>query len=181
MRRLPAGDDYDGWVQTLTVGGRRQQAKRHLLAAGASALPAVRRGLQHPEAIVRRTCVNLLDHLVDVESMPDLVAALDDADVAVRARALHALACDQCKQNACRPGEDLWVPRAIAIVREGANADLRAAAIDALGKVVRRDDVFEALSAAADCDPNPGLRQVARRASARAARRRDATARSAPG
>jgi hypothetical protein len=134
-----------------------------LLASGAVALPALRRGLHHHKVIVRRQCVNLFDRLVDTDSLSDLVSALDDADASVSSRALHALACDRCKQGECRPGEDLWVPRALALL-DSPNPDLRAAAIDALGKVaVRRTDVITALAAIADSDTNKGLRGMARR------------------
>jgi HEAT repeat protein len=161
MALSPAARDYDGWVAQLRRSRRRQQAKQLLSAAGPDALPAIRRGLGHPDATVRRLCVNLLDRLVDEASVPDLVAALDDTDVAVRCRALHALACDTCKENACRPGEELFVPRAIEFLSDP-DPDLRAAAIDALGKVAgHRTDAAAALGAAAGDDPDRGLRGMA--------------------
>lgn len=163
VRRVPAGDDYEAWVGELARPQRRQQAKRHLLNAGAPALPALRAGVQHDDVMVRRTCVSILDHLVDDASVYALVAALDDPDPQVCRRALHALACDACKEGACRPGEDLFVPRAIDIVRNHANADLRAGAIDTLGKVIRRPDVVATLTLVAEQDPHPGLRAMAKR------------------
>jgi len=75
----PAACDYDGWVAQLRRARRRQQAKQLLSVAGPEALQAIRRGLGHPDATVRRLCVNLLDRLVDEASIPDLVGALDDA------------------------------------------------------------------------------------------------------
>lgn len=163
VRTIPSGSDFDAWVERLTRSGKRQEAKQHLLRAGASALPALRRGTRHGDARVRRVCVAMLDRLVDQDSVGDLVAALDDDDVEVRRRALHALACDACKVNECRPGEDLWVPRALALLADP-DPDLRAAAIDALGKVVHhRDDVADALATAAERDPDRGLRGMARR------------------
>jgi HEAT repeat protein len=105
----------------------------------------------------------MLDRLVDQDAVGDLVAALDDDDVEVRRRALHALACDACKENECRPGEDLWVPRALALLSDP-DPDLRAAAIDALGKVAgHRADVADALTTSAERDPDRGLRGMARR------------------
>ena len=107
--------------------------------------------------------MDLLDQLVDDESVPALVEALDDPVVAVRARALHALACDRCKQDACRPGEELWIPTAIRFLADP-DPDLRAAAIDALSKVAgHRDDAAAAVVAAATGDPDRGLRGMARR------------------
>ena len=147
----------------MGVASCRQRAKHYLLTSGSAALPALRRGLHHPNVIVRQQCVRIFDQLVDEESLPELVLSLDDEDPGVQARALHALACDQCKQNACRPAEDEWVPRALAFL-DHPNADLRAAAIDALGKVVsRRPDVRAALLVSAESDKDKGLRGMARR------------------
>jgi HEAT repeat protein len=112
---------------------------------------------------VHRLCVNMLDRFMDEETVPDLVAALGDADASVRARALHALACDQCKQGECRPGEDLWVSQAVELLVDQ-DPDLRAAAIDSLGRVAdRRPQVAAALAAVADGDRDRGLRGMARR------------------
>jgi HEAT repeat protein len=163
MRRLPGGSDFDGWVATLAFARHARLAKHHLLTVGERAVPAVRRGLAHEDPVVRRACTNILDRLVDAESLADLVAALDDEDAGVRARALHALACDACKQNECRPGEDVWVPRALELL-DHPDADLRAAAIDALGKVVdHRPEVADALAEVVEHDRLTGLRGMARR------------------
>jgi HEAT repeat protein len=163
MRRNPAPVDFDGWVARLGFSSYRQGAKQYLLSSGPPAVPAVRRGLRHDKAIVRRQCVNILDHLVDEESVAALVATLDDADPLVAGRALHALACDRCKEGACRPGEDSWVPRALELLHHP-NPDLRAAAIDALGKVAaRKPAVKAALTAASQHDADRGLRGMARR------------------
>jgi HEAT repeat protein len=164
MKAAPAGIDYEGWVGQLAVASRRQRAKRHLLAAGAPALPALRDGLlRHESPLVRRICAGILDHLLDDDAVPDLVAALDDPDPAVVGRALHALACDQCKDNECRPADDLFVPKGFELLSHP-DPDVRAAAIDALGRVGRRDPaVRDALRAAADDEPNAGLRTMARR------------------
>jgi HEAT repeat protein len=177
MRRIPRGNDFEGWVGQLGIASGRQQAKRHLMQTGSAALPALRRGLRHRDPIVRRICAGILDHLVDDASVPDLVAALDDEDPRVCARALHALACDQCKQNECRPADDLFVPRALELLRDG-NPDVRAAAIDALGKVAeRRPDIAAALGVLGEQERHPGLRTMARRRTARARSRADSLSR----
>jgi HEAT repeat protein len=164
VRAVPRANDHDGWVRLLAVSTRRQEAKQRLQQAGPPAVPALRRGLRHPKPMVRALCVGILDRLVDEESLPDLVAALDDEDVSVVKRALHSLACDRCKQNECRPGEDLFVPRALALLADP-RADIRASAIDALGKVAdHRPDVAAALATAGERDPDRGLRGLARRA-----------------
>jgi hypothetical protein len=52
----------------------------------------------------------------------------------------------------------------VELLQTNSNPDLRAAAIDALGKVVpRRPDVATVLRTAAEHDPNRGLRSMARR------------------
>jgi HEAT repeat protein len=163
MGRAPAPHDYDGWVAQLGTSTRRQYAKRYLRTVGAPALPAIRRGVKHPKPMVRRLCVSILDQLVDDASLPDLVGALDDADPEVVRRALHALACEQCKQNECRPGDETFVPRALELLVTHPNPDIRAGAAQALARVAhRRDDVAEALVVAADRDGNAGVRNIAR-------------------
>ena len=163
---MPSGGDFDGWVRLLAVDAHRQRAKRHLLRTGAPTVPALRRGLLHDSAIVRRTCAGLLDHLVDEAALPDLVAALEDPDPLVLKTALHALACDACKDNACRPGDDLFVPRAIELLHHD-HAGVRASAIDALGRVVRRTPGTDspaalALARAEREERLAGLRNMAR-------------------
>jgi hypothetical protein len=163
MSRLPAATDFDGWVAQLAHSERRQRAKIYLREAGQAAVPAVRRGMHHPKPMVRRLCTSILDHLADEAAFVDLVAALDDEDPEVLKRALHALGCDQCKENDCRPGEELFVPRALDLLHHP-SADVRASAIDTLGKVVsRRPDVAEALAQVAQHDCDSGLRGMARR------------------
>ena len=92
MRRSLALTDFDGWVTQLGVSAQRPRAKQHLYSAGPAAVPALRRGLRHPKPIVRRQCVNLLDHFMDDASVGDLVSALDDPEPSVVVRALHSLA-----------------------------------------------------------------------------------------
>jgi HEAT repeat protein len=163
MSRAPAANDFDGWVAQLAHSTRRQEAKWYLRGVGSPAVPAIRRGLRHPKPMVRRVCVSILDQLVDEASLPDLIAALDDPDPEVVRRALHALACDQCKQGECRPGDEAFVPRALELLRVHPDPDIRAGAADALGRVAfRRPDVMLALRDAGDRDPNAGVRNIAR-------------------
>lgn len=167
-RAIPAGGDFDGWVRLLARAGNRQRARRHLMQAGSpGALPALRRGLRDADPFVRRACASILDHLVDEASLPDLVAALDDEDPDVVKRALHALACDTCKENECRPSDDLFVPRAVEML-EHPDPRIRAGAIDALGKALQRtadpaSPAERALAAVEDHEPISGLRHMARR------------------
>jgi HEAT repeat protein len=163
MSRAPATNDFDGWVAQLGTSTRRQEAKRYLRSVGPQALPAIRRGLHHSKPMVRRVCVSILDQLVDEESIPDLVAALDDPDTEVCRRALHALACEQCKQNECRPGDETFVPRALELLRTHPDPDIRAGAADALGRIAyRRPDIVKALVEVGEHDRSAGVRNMAR-------------------
>jgi hypothetical protein len=57
----------------------------------------VLRGLQHPNARVRYECGHALDWLGDDRCVPALLELLHDPVPRVRAIALHALSCDECK------------------------------------------------------------------------------------
>lgn len=158
MRRVPPGHDYDAWVALLAVTSRRQAARLHLRSRGPDVVPALRRGLRHDHPVVRATCAGLLDQLMDEASIPDLVAALDDSDVRVVRRALHALACDACTVGECRPGDELFVPRALELLSDP-DPDVRAGAIDALQQVAKRDpSMRERMRALAEREPDSGLR-----------------------
>jgi HEAT repeat protein len=109
---------YDRLVGDLAVDHRARHALRALIAAGAAATPAVRRGLRHDDAQVRARCCDVLDHVLDADAIPELIANVTHGDPTVRARALHALGCDRCKEGACRPAEADVVPLAIRLLRE---------------------------------------------------------------
>lgn len=162
MAGHPAARDFDGWVAQLARPSRYATAKRHLLEAGDEARPAVRRGLGHRDRRVRLGCVRLLDHLADPEALVDLASALDDPEPEVVRHALHALACERCKDDACPLDDSLYVPRALAYTRDP-NPDLRVAAVEALALVGRRRaDVAEAIRLVADDDRHPAVRNAAR-------------------
>ena len=162
MRQDPSSTDYDAWVRLLGTSNRRPAAKRHLQMSGRAALDALRRGLHHPKPIVRQMCVGILDRVVDQEAYGDLVGLLDDEDIGVRKRALHALPCERCKEDDCRLDEDLFVPRALELLRDK-DPDLRVSAIGALAlTATRQSEVKNALVDVSRCDPHPGVRNAAR-------------------
>lgn len=155
-------DDYAGWVARLADPLRAKHAYWHLVLSGAAALPAIRKGLRDECAETRMYCAKALDHLVDEESMPDLIALLDDPDARVRWDALHALACDRCKDNACRPDKADVLARVIAILQDDPSAHVRAIACEVVGKWVHTDvAASEALVAAQHGDPSPAVRKKA--------------------
>ena len=152
----------DRLVGVLGDPHRGFRAYRELLAAGRTALPAVRRGLEAPDARVRRQCVRLLDHLVDEESLPDLLAMLEDPAPGVRIDVLHALACDRCKTGGCRPSEADVLAPAVLLLREDPNKYVRAMACEVVGRWVHTSPGAEdALCRARDADPEPSVRKKA--------------------
>jgi HEAT repeat protein len=155
-------DRYDRVVEELGVKHRARAAQRALMAAGSEATPALRRGLRHEDAEVRIRCCMVLDHHLDEAAVPELMANLAHENAGVRAWALHALACDRCKEGACRPGEDDVVPIALRMLEEDRSRRVRQMAAGLLGPAVhRRGDVASALERARDHDPHPVVRKVA--------------------
>lgn len=81
----PDPHDFDAWVRLLADPARGRHAYWHLLLSGADAVPAIRRALESPNAEVRRSCATALDHRVDEDAWPQLIAVLGDDDARVRA------------------------------------------------------------------------------------------------
>ena len=154
--------DFEVFVAHLAVPHRASHAFWHLVLSGSDALPAVRAGLRHDAADVRRYCVKVMDHLVDEDAFPALLQMLDDADPRVRYEALHALACDRCKVTTCRPSKADVLPGAIRLLREDPDDHVRAMACEVVGRFVHSDhDAESALIAARDDDPSPSVRKKA--------------------
>jgi HEAT repeat protein len=155
-------EDFTLVVGDLAVRHRAKAAFRSLLAAGAAAAPFVRTGLRHPDPSVVVACCRVVDRFLYEEAVPDLIAVLSHENAWCRAWALHALACDRCKQGACRPGEGESVPIALALLRNHSSERVRAMAVDMLGTVVhRRSDVADALAYARDHDECSNVRKQA--------------------
>ena len=155
-------EDYALDVENLGVPHRARAAMRSLMAGGAAAAPFVRAGLHHaaPEVVV--ACCRVLDHFLFDEAMPDLIGLLEHPSPEVRAWAMHALACDRCKEGACRPGEDNSIPMALSMLRNDPSPRVRVMAADLIGTVVhRRPDAAEALVYARDHDVSPNVRKQA--------------------
>jgi HEAT repeat protein len=154
--------ELDDLVAQLATTHRAQGAYRHLVLSGAPALPAVRRGLNHDNAAVRFHCVKALDHLVDEGSFPELIRMLRDDDWRVRQSALHALACDRCKENACRPEIGAVLPPAIRLLESDPNKYVRAMAVEVVGRWVHTDALAAmAIITARDSDSEPSVRKKA--------------------
>lgn len=150
-------------VEDLAIKHRAKEAMRQLLFARSLATRAVRLGLRHPDPAVRIACCNILDHHLDQAAIPDLIATLEDENDQVRARALHALACDRCKEGECRPQEDEVVNITLEMLRTDPSRRVRQEAAQLLGRLAfRRPDVCQALEWTRDHDPDPLVRKIAR-------------------
>ena len=126
---MPAED----LIELLADPHRSVYAYTRLLTLGAEATDAARRGLSNPEARVREHCCKVLDHLMDAGSIPALIEALADPAAPVRIQAVHALACDRCKTDACRPTPEAVLPPAIAMLASDPSAHVRAHAAELVG------------------------------------------------
>jgi HEAT repeat protein len=150
-------------VEQLAVPHRMRDAFWKLLALGPAALPAIRAALHHPSANVRKHVCLYLDHYVVPEMLEDLIDLLDDPDAEVRGAALHALACDRCKEGTCRPDEARVLPKAIALMLRDPDAHVRAFAVGLVGQSVHaKFEAVEALQAVIRSDPSPAVRKKAR-------------------
>lgn len=149
-------------VAMLADSHRRSVAIGKLLRAGREATPAVRRGLQHDDPEVRIACCKILDHFMDEAALPELKANVNHPHPGVRSWAIHALACDRCKEGACRPGEDDVIPLVVRALRQDPDRHVRAQAAGMLGPSVLRSRVaLGAIEQAHREDPHPAVRKVA--------------------
>ena len=132
--------------------------------SGAEAREAVLEGLRSDDAATRHHhCARALDHLADESSFPALIKLLDDTDSLVRMEAIHALACDRCKDNACRPTGNAVLPNAIDVLANDVDPHVRAYAVELVGRFVHTHPSAEqAIAAAAEADVSPAVRKKAR-------------------
>jgi hypothetical protein len=72
--------DNQPLVWCLRDPQRAVAAYHELLRRGKDATSAIRAGLHHQNPAVREGCCRLLDHLVDTDSMSQLMAMTDDPD-----------------------------------------------------------------------------------------------------
>jgi HEAT repeat protein len=155
-------DSLEAWLQELTVPHRARRAFWHLLLSGSAGTQAARLGVWHDDPRVRLACCQVLDHTMDQDSVPDLVERLKDDSAAVRAAALHALACDRCKKDGCLPGTEAYFGRALDLLANDPSVGVRAGAAGVVGKFVHhRADALAALVAARDNDSDRSVRKAA--------------------
>ena len=154
--------DNEALVSCLGDPQRAVAAYHELLRRGPDAVSTIRAGLRHEDPGVREGCCRLLDHLVDTDSMRQLIAMADDPDARVRIAAFHALACDRCKGGTCAPGADQVLGPALRHLARDPDAHVRARAAELVGKFVHTDArAVTALEAARAGDPSPVVRKKA--------------------
>ena len=150
-------------VRLLADPHRYFPAYQRLLTLGAAAADAAGNGLRHPDARVRMRCCQVLDHVLDEAAITALLGALDDRAAEVRIQALHALACDRCKDGACRADAASALPRAISVLAHDPHPRVRAMAVELVGAwVYSHPRSVAALQRAAREDPSPAVRKKAR-------------------
>jgi hypothetical protein len=155
-------DDHKALVDKMAVPHHAGPAFHALLRAGDDALSAIRQGLRHESAEVRRRCCLFLDHFVTQELMDDLVAMLSDPDPGVRCAAAHALGCDRCKERSCGPEEAKVLRRAMELLAADPDAHVRGHVVGLVGRWVHTNPAAEAaLLRAERCDPSPAVRKRA--------------------
>jgi HEAT repeats len=155
-------EDFALDVENLAVKHRAKAALRSLMDGGPAAGSFVGQGLHHQDPAVIVGCCRVLDHFLYEEAVPDLLEILDHDDADVRAWAMHALACDRCREGTCRPGEDDSIPMALSMLRSDASSKVRVQAVSLILTAVHyRADVAEALIHARDHDPSPNVRKQA--------------------
>jgi hypothetical protein len=154
---------FDLAVEYLGVAHRAKHARWTLMLGGTDAVPALKRGLSHANPRVREACCVVLDHYLEPDCIPDLMANLDHDDAGVRGWAIHALACDRCKEGSCRPVDTDTLPVATKMMLEDSDATVRARAIALVGESVHRHpEVVAALRRALGTESEPANRKILR-------------------
>ena len=154
--------DNEALVSCLGDSQRAVTAYHELLRRDEDAVGAIRAGLRHENPAVREGCCRLLDHLVDTDSMAQLISMADDSDARVRTAAFHALACDRCKGDTCAPGAGQVLEPALQHMATDPDAHVRAMAAELVGKFVHTDGrAVTALETARAQDPSPAVRKKA--------------------
>ena len=154
--------DNEALVWCLGDPQRAVAAYHELLRRGQDAMGAIRAGLHHEDPAVREGCCRLLDHLVDTDSMGELIAMAGDPDARVRIAAFHALACDRRKGGTCAPGACQVLEPALRHLASDPDPHVRAMAAELAGKFVHTDGrAATALETAHAQDPNPVVRKKA--------------------
>ena len=140
----------------------RRMARDALIAAGSTGLAVVLRGLDHAEPLVRRRCLDFLDHHADELCIDDLRrVALHDPVPQVRRFAVHALSCVPCKTSPLQ-GDVVGLLAEVAS-RSDENVKVRREAIYMLGHVPKNSRAVAVLKQVLEQESDAGLQKAAHR------------------
>jgi HEAT repeat protein len=101
---MPSSEHIAQWTEMLGSehSAEREAARVTLHHAGEKAVPALLASLDHPYWRIRRGCARVLDHQPLTRQIAErLIVMLIDPHRKVRDAALHTLACEGCKPEAC--------------------------------------------------------------------------------
>jgi HEAT repeat protein len=117
--------------------------------------------LSHPDVEMRRLCLFLLDHYASDASSETFRQALRDPVAFVREGALHGIACERCRYGEICVAD--VITDLVEMLATDPNAEVRHKTVVALARFLSRDiRPGEAIARAADADPDPAVRYVAR-------------------
>ena len=117
--------------------------------------------LSHPDVTIRRSCLFLFYHYASDSSFETFRQALNDPVAFVREGALHGIGCERCRYGDVCVTE--VVTDLVQMLACDPNAEVRHKTVVALARFLNRDDrAGEAIARAANDDPDPAVRYVAR-------------------
>ena len=128
---------------------------------GVKAIPLLKKGLRHDNKNVRIGCLRVLDHFYDESVFSELFSNLENNDPEIRMWAIHALACENCKEGESRPGEEFIIPLVIKMLLNDEDRKVRQMAAGMLGPSVFRSDLaLQALNHAYQNDTHPVVKKI---------------------
>ena len=117
-----------------------------LYARGEAALPAIRRGFEHPDWQVRKWCAICADNFADRRTLEALLPLVHDRKADVRRWAVHSLSCQDCKDG---PNPIDYIPLLVERIETDPNLRVRRQAVAMLAHHLPPDPrvlpVFRAL------------------------------------
>lgn len=151
---------WDAWVAVAQQDG----GIRHPRWAAVEPAPPVptlqAAAVGHPDARVRRRCLQVLDHEASDASVATFRRALGDPVPAARVHAVHGLACERCRSGPLC-GADVATVAAdlLALLAHDPSPKVRHAAVAALAPLAdRHPTARDALGHAAAHDPDALVR-----------------------
>ncbi len=151
---------WNEWLQAAVAAGGLQKAvwRRRQPIPPIEAIQVAAR--HHPNARVRRDCLNTLDHCDNDGSAKVYCDALGDPVARVRVVALHGLGCERCRDSElCVPDV---VPVLLGVLEHDPSPKVRHDCVRILLRLSSRDDrAGEAIRRAALEDDDDLVREVA--------------------